>query len=96
MATISTDDVLYVASLSSLQLTQDETTTLQRELNTILEYVKLLDAVQVEGVEPTYQTTGLTNVSRGDTLIDYGLDRKALLANTTHQQDGHIKVPKVL
>jgi aspartyl-tRNA(Asn)/glutamyl-tRNA(Gln) amidotransferase subunit C len=96
MATISTDDVLYVASLSSLQLTQDETTTLQRELNTILEYVKLLDAVQVEGVEPTYQTTGLTNVSRGDTLIDYGLDREALLANATHQQDGHIKVPKVL
>jgi aspartyl/glutamyl-tRNA(Asn/Gln) amidotransferase C subunit len=96
MATISTDDVLYVASLSSLQLTQDETTTLQRELNTILEYVKLLDAVHVEGVEPTYQTTGLTNVSRDDILIDYGLDREALLANTTHQQDGHIKVPKVL
>lgn len=96
MATISLDDVKYVAALSKIAVTDDEAQKLQRELDAILGYVKQLDSVNTEGYGPTYQVTALKNVMREDELIDYGVSQAELLKNAPAQQDNHIKVPKVL
>ncbi len=93
---ITTEDVKKLARLSALDITEPEADAFRGELEAILEFVRQLDAVDTTGLEPTYQVNGLENVMRDDAVIDYGLDRDALLANAPASQDGHIKVPKVL
>lgn len=96
MTTISLSDVKKLATLSALYLSDDEAVKLQAELQNILKFVEQLDSVDTTGIEPTYQVTGLENVWRADELIEYGLNRKALLKNAPNQQDGQIKVKRVL
>ena len=96
MTTISLDDVKKLAALSALRVTDEEVQTLQAELQNILKFVEQLDSVDTNGVEPTYQVTGLENVWREDEIIDYGLSRDDLLRNAPNKQDGQIKVKRVL
>lgn len=96
MTTISLDDIRKLATLSALSMNDEEAVRLQGELQQILKFVEQLDEVDTAGVLPTYQVTGLENVWRPDTIIDYGLDQEALLDNTPDKQDGQIKVRRVL
>lgn len=93
---MSRDDVLALAALSKLRLTDQEVDNLQKELSEILNYVEILKQVDVSGLEPTYQVTGLKNVMRSDEPKDYGYDVKALLKNAPAIQDGQFKVKRVL
>lgn len=96
MTTISLDDVKKLAALSALSMTDEEALRLQAELQNILGFVEQLNQVDTKGVSPTYQVTGLENVWRDDEIIDYKLDRDALLKNAPASQDGQIKVKRVL
>lgn len=96
MSAITVNDVKYVASLAKIAITDDEAARLTAELDTILGYVRQLEAVDTTGLEPTYQVTGLKNVTRPDEIIDYGTTREDLLKNAPRQRDGYIEVPKVL
>lgn len=96
MTKITTDDVKYVARLSKIAITEDEAAKFTKELDAILGYVQQLDAVDTTGLQPTYQVTGLTNVTREDVLIDYGVGQEDLLKNAPRSRDGYIEVPKVL
>lgn len=96
MTAISLEDVMKLASLSALHVSDEEAKKLQGELQNILKFVEQLNGVDTTGVEPTYQVTGLENVWRDDEIIDYGLSREDLLKNTPASQDGQIKVKRVL
>lgn len=96
MADISVSDVQKLAKLSALKLSEGEVQSLREQLQEIIGFVEQLNEVKTEGVKPTYQVTGLENVWRKDEVIDYKLDREALLANTPYKQDGQIKVKRVL
>ncbi len=95
MTQISHDDVLGLARLSGLQLTEDETTALETELSDILGYFEQLGELDTTGVEPTYQVTGLENVWRDDE-VKKGIDQSRLLELAPETIDNQIKVPKVL
>ena len=96
MSKLSRDDVLKLAALSKLRLSDEEVERLRGELSEILDYVEMLDDVDVSGLEPTYQVTGLKNVSRDDEIKDYGYPVEALLKNAPAVQDGQFKVKRVL
>lgn len=96
MTQISRDDVLKLASLSSLQLADDEVEGLQADIEAILGYVKQLDELDTDGVIPAYQVTGLENVLRADEVGAGEISRDQLLALAPQQQAGQIKVPKVI
>lgn len=96
MANLTRDDVLKLARLARLELTEDEISTFSRELTNILEYVEQLQAVDVDGLMPTSQVTGLTNVTRKDEVVDYGYAPQELLKNVPHVQDDHIKVKRMI
>lgn len=96
MSTITTDDVRHLAQLSNLQLSDDEITSLQTDLANILDYIDQLSELNTDGVEPTYQVTGLENVWRDD-VVDAGtVSREDLLALAPDQAANSIKVPQVL
>jgi aspartyl-tRNA(Asn)/glutamyl-tRNA(Gln) amidotransferase subunit C len=96
MSKLSRDDVLKLALLSRLKLTDEEIERFRGELSSILEYVEKLDAVDVYGLEPTYQVTGLKNVMRKDEPVDYGYKTEDLLKNAPAVQDNQFKVRRVL
>ena len=95
MTKISSDDVRALAQLSGLQLADDEVSKLVEDIAGILGYVEQLNELDTNGVEPTYQVTGLQNVWRSDEVRP-GLSREELLALAPEAKDNQIKVPKVL
>jgi len=52
---ITEQDVLYVAALANLELTEDEATRLVTDLNSILAYVEKLNELDTSTVEPMAQ-----------------------------------------
>ena len=96
MSQITLEEVFALARLAKITLTEAQATQMQQEISQILEFVAQLDAVDTSGLEPTYQVTGLMNVTRPDELIDYGVTSNDLLANAPDQQDGSLKVKRVL
>lgn len=96
MAKLTPQDVLKLAQLARLQLTEDELQSFAGELSEILQYVEKLDAVDTGGLEPTAQVTGLENVTRPDEVIDYGASQEALLKNLPSRDKNYIQVKRVL
>jgi aspartyl-tRNA(Asn)/glutamyl-tRNA(Gln) amidotransferase subunit C len=96
MTQVSRDDVLHLAQLSNLELSDSEIDSLQIDISNILGYVDQLNELDTKDVEPTYQVTGLKNVWRSDTVINYGVTREELLARAPESVDYQVKVPKVL
>lgn len=96
MSIITSDEVRRIATLAKIAVTSDEAAKFTKELDAILEFVRQLDAVDVTGLQPTYQVTGLTNVMRKDEVINYGVGHQQLMQNVPHTKNGSLEVPKVL
>jgi aspartyl-tRNA(Asn)/glutamyl-tRNA(Gln) amidotransferase subunit C len=96
MTQISREDVLHLAQLSSLKLSDSEIDGLQSSIGDVIAYVEKLSKLDTTNVEPTYQVTGLQNVWRDDSVINYGVTREELLVRAPESIDNQIKVPKVL
>ena len=92
---LTREDVLKLARLSRLKLTEEEIVTFQTELSAILDYVNQLESVDVEGLEPTYQVTGLQSVMRKDELTDQ-VQQKELLKNVPVTDGSQIKVKRMI
>ena len=73
-----------------------EVKSLRAGIEKIINYINQLDELDTDGVELTYQVTGLQNVWRDDEIIDSSVSRQQLLALAAEQSDNCVKVPKVL
>jgi aspartyl-tRNA(Asn)/glutamyl-tRNA(Gln) amidotransferase subunit C len=96
MSKLTRDDVLRLAALSRLKLSEAEIAKFQEELSQILDYVEQLEGVDINGLEPTYQLTALKNIMRADKEIDYGYTSDELLKNAPATQNKQFKVKRVL
>ncbi len=96
MTRLSRDDVLKLAQLARLSLSDDEVAVFQKEISTILQYIELLQKADIGGLEPTSQVTGLVNVMRDDEVVDYGVGAEDLLRAAPHRQDGQVKVKRMI
>jgi len=96
MADLSRDDVLKLAQLARLDLTDEEVEEYSRELTEILHYVEQLQAVDIEGLQPTNQVTGLENVSREDEIVEYGYEPLDLLKNVPETESNQIKARRMI
>jgi aspartyl-tRNA(Asn)/glutamyl-tRNA(Gln) amidotransferase subunit C len=85
-----------VARLARISVTDEEAASFVSELSAILGYVEQLSNVDVTGLQPTNQVTGLTNVMRDDKVTDYGYQPADLLKNVPAVQDGHLKVKRMI
>jgi aspartyl-tRNA(Asn)/glutamyl-tRNA(Gln) amidotransferase subunit C len=96
MAKLTRDDVLHLAQLARISLSDDEVDEFSEELSSILQYVEQLSSVDVDNLKPTNQVTGLRNVMRDDVVMDYGYDPTELLKNVPQVQDGQLKVKRMI
>jgi aspartyl-tRNA(Asn)/glutamyl-tRNA(Gln) amidotransferase subunit C len=63
---IDRDQVLHVARLARLELSEEELERISSELSGILENVERMNELDLEGVEPTSHVVALENVLRPD------------------------------
>ncbi len=91
---LTQQEVAHVAHLARLSLDSTELELMRSQLSGILEYIELLQEVDVEGIPPTAQVTGLATVTRLDS-VNAGLTREQALANAPDQRDGMFRVKAV-
>lgn len=96
MSKLSREDILKLAKLSRLDLTDQEVTQFEGEIGAILEYVELLQNVDLDNLEPTYQVTGLKDVTRADEVVDYQATPADLLKNAPATEANQFKVKRMV
>jgi aspartyl-tRNA(Asn)/glutamyl-tRNA(Gln) amidotransferase subunit C len=96
MGNLTRDDVLKLARLARLTITDEEIEKYRKELSEILQYVDQLGQADVAGLKPTSQVTGLKNVMREDEVLDYGVNPDDLLRIVPKTQDRQIKVKRMI
>jgi aspartyl-tRNA(Asn)/glutamyl-tRNA(Gln) amidotransferase subunit C len=96
MADLSREDVLKLARLARLTITDEEVERYREELSEILGYVEQLQQADVTGLEPTTQVTGLKNVMREDIVVDYGVTPDDLLEIVPAREGRHVKVKRMI
>ena len=89
---IEREDVLHVARLASLALSEDEVERLGGQLNAILEAVGKVSELDLSDVPPTSHPLDLVNVLADD-VPRPSLPREAALANAPQAEDGAFRVP---
>jgi aspartyl-tRNA(Asn)/glutamyl-tRNA(Gln) amidotransferase subunit C len=96
MAKLTRDDILKLAQLARLELSDSEVAEFTEELSDILQYVEQLQAVDIDGLQPTNQVTGLTNVTRPDEVRSYGYAPADLLKQVPEVEADQIKVKRMI
>jgi aspartyl-tRNA(Asn)/glutamyl-tRNA(Gln) amidotransferase subunit C len=92
---ISREDVLHVARLARLALSDEEVERMRQELDGILGYIDKLRTLNTEGVEPTSHAVPLTNVMRDDEPQP-SYPRDEMLANAPDRAGELFRVPRII
>lgn len=96
MSKLTKADVLHVAKLAKLDLTENEIKEFLPQLSNVIEHFSQMNKVDISGVEPTSQTTGLENVFRGDEIKESTVTQDTALSGTDKTHNGYFKVPAIL
>ncbi len=97
MSTLSKNDVLHVAKLAKIPLTESEIDKFTDQLSSIVSYMDELNEVDTSSIEPTSQTTGLKNIFRSDEIkTDQILSQDLALSGTEEVYNGYFKVDAIL
>jgi len=89
-------NVLDVAKLARIDLTDEEAERYQKQMDDILSYVEQLNQIDVEGIEPTAHAAAVFDVVREDVVTGTSIDREKVLANAPDTAFDQIKMPKVI
>ncbi len=93
--TITRDEVVRVANLARLALTDEEIDTFTGQLAAVLDHAADVAALDTTGVPPTAHPLPLVNVLRDDEVRPC-LDRAEVLAQAPAVEGGRFKVPRIL
>lgn len=92
---IDKDAVDHVARLARLDLSDEDRTRMQAELSAILEHAERIQALDLDGLEPTSHPVPLKNMMRPDEVTP-SMDRDDALANGPEVEDGRFRVPRII
>jgi aspartyl-tRNA(Asn)/glutamyl-tRNA(Gln) amidotransferase subunit C len=91
---IGREEVLHVAKLARLELSDDEIERFRKQLSAILEAVGTVSELDLSGVEPTSHPLDVVNVWDDDEPRPC-LPREEALENAPDPEDGYFGVPPV-
>ena len=92
---VSRQEVLKIASLAKLSLTEEEIEKYTSQLNDILAYMGQLNELDTRDVEPLSHVLDLTNVTRED-VEQSSLTREEALRNAPESDEEYFVVPRVI
>jgi aspartyl-tRNA(Asn)/glutamyl-tRNA(Gln) amidotransferase subunit C len=89
---IDREQVLHVARLARLRLTEDEVERMSSELSTILDHIEKISELDLDDVEPTSHVVEVENVLRADEPRE-SWPRERILEPSPDTADGGFRVP---
>jgi aspartyl-tRNA(Asn)/glutamyl-tRNA(Gln) amidotransferase subunit C len=89
---IGREEVLHVARLARLRLSEEEVRRMERELSSVLDHIEKISELDLDGVEPTSHVVPLENVLRED-VARPSLPRERALAEAPAASEGGFGVP---
>ena len=92
---LTSEDVLHIALLARLGLTETELDRFREQLSNILENFEVLQQVDTSGILPTAQSIALQNVVTGDEVAA-SLPQSQILANAPQKDENFFRVRAVL
>lgn len=92
---ISRDEVLHVANLARLELTDDQLDRFTEQLGSVLEYAARIEALDLSTTAPMEHPLPLRNVMRPD-VVAQTVDRDEVLGQAPAAESGQFRVPPVL
>ncbi|MBN1161726.1 MAG: Asp-tRNA(Asn)/Glu-tRNA(Gln) amidotransferase subunit GatC [Dehalococcoidales bacterium] len=92
---LSREEVLHIARLARIALTEEEITRMREQLSDLLEHFEVLQKVDTEGVPPTAQSVNLQSVMRED-KVKLSLPPEDILANAPRRENDCFRVKPVL
>ena len=92
---LSREEVLHIARLARLGLTEAEVDRLSEQLSHILENFEVLQQVDTSGILPTAQPIALQNVIKSDEVAA-SLAQSQILANAPRKKENFFRVKAVL
>ena len=92
---LSREEVLHIALLARLGLTDAEVDRLREQLSNILENFEILQQVDTSGIPPTAQSIPLQNVVKEDEVTP-SLPQSQILANAPRKEGNFFRVRAVL
>lgn len=87
-------DIEKISELVKLPVTDDEKKKLAGMLSQTTEYMDMLNELDTNGVEPTYQVTGLSNIYQSEDLSQT-LTQEEVLKNAPNSKEGMIQTSAV-
>ena len=88
-------DVARICELAHLVIPAEEAEKFKRQLEKVLEYVRQLGELDLDGVEPTVYGHPVANAFREDIAVPW-LSPDAAIANAPDRINGEFKVPKIV
>ncbi len=95
MATITPEDVQYVAGLAQLILDEETQAHMARDLADILTYIEKLNELNTDGIEPMMHVLDMRNVYREDE-VGTCLTREQAMSNAPAGDGDYFIVPQIL
>ena len=92
---LSREEVLHIARLARLGVSDDDVERAREQLSDILENFEILQSVDTDDVPPTAQSLRLENVLREDEACD-SFPRKDILANAPQEDEDSFRVRAIL
>jgi aspartyl-tRNA(Asn)/glutamyl-tRNA(Gln) amidotransferase subunit C len=92
---ISKQDIIYVANLARVELSETEVDKFSHQLQDIIGFIDSLKKADVENISPTSHILPLHNVLRNDCSCNTFSSEQAL-ANAPQRQGNFFKVPKII
>ena len=86
-------DVEALAELAKLDMSMDEKEAMLKDMGSILEYVKVIERVEVENKKPVYD---IYNVWREDKEEPREFSKQLIAEQFPDSQEGFLKVKKIL
>lgn len=92
---ISKEEIIHIAKLASLNLSEEEINGYQHDMQDILNFADTINQVDTTGISESIGATDNYNVFRKDEIKEC-TDRDLLLQNAPSQEEGMFNIPKVI
>lgn len=95
MADITRDEIVHIAKLAMLHLTEQEIEGYTKDMQEILAYAEMINNIDTSTTDETIGATEQKNVFRKDEIKEFKT-REELLQNAPSQDEGMFRIPKVI
>ena len=92
---ISKEEIIHIAKLASLNLTEEEIAKYANDLTDILSFAEIVNKLNTDEIKETIGINGEFNVFRKDE-VKQEISKDELMKNAPSQDEGMFRIPKVI